>query len=265
MALDLARYDAKAKMIHTKTGRWASTELRTCACGCGQHIKSKGRFINGHNKRREVPWNKGLTKDTDERVAKYAKGISESLKGHTPWNKGKIGVMPTSWNKGVNPKHSKKCECGCGEFTSPGKEYVNSGHARRGTKCSKETKEKMSKSRVGIVYSEETKKRISEGHIGVQAGDKHPNWRGGISNEPYCDVWADKEYKEDIRERDGYVCQNPECWGDIKEGEKLSIHHTDYNKKNCHPSNLITLCRSCNSRANVNRDYWKELYSGIVT
>ena len=33
-------------------------------------------------------------------------------------------------------------------------------------------------------------------------GENHPNWKGGISCEPYCDAWADKEYKEDMKERD---------------------------------------------------------------
>jgi len=44
----------------------------------------------------------------------------------------------------------------------------------------------------------------------------------------------------------------------------ITIHHIDYVKKNCHPDNLITLCRSCNSRANKNRDYWQNLYQGMM-
>lgn len=37
------------------------------------------------------------------------------------------------------------------------------------------------------------------------------------------------------------------------------IYHLD-----CHPLNLITLCNSCNSRANVRRDRWKKFYKNIV-
>jgi len=33
-------------------------------------------------------WNKGLTKDTDERVRKYAQSLSNTMMGHIPWNKG---------------------------------------------------------------------------------------------------------------------------------------------------------------------------------
>jgi len=33
-------------------------------------------------------WNKGLTKETDTRVARMANSVSKTLKGRTPWNKG---------------------------------------------------------------------------------------------------------------------------------------------------------------------------------
>lgn len=73
--------------------------------------------------------------------------------------------------------------------------------------------------------------------------------------------WLDEEFKESIRERDNYECQNPDCW---RKYDRLDIHHIDYNKKDCHPSNLITLCVSCNSRANFKRDYWENLYQNIM-
>lgn len=95
-----------------------------------------------------------------------------------------------------------------------------------------------------------------------RSGSSHPNWEGGISCEPYCDVWADKEYKESIKERDNHQCQNPDCWETMQ--RDLTAHHIDYNKKNCGPENLITLCRSCNSRANYSRDYWQKLYIDVL-
>lgn len=94
-----------------------------------------------------------------------------------------------------------------------------------------------------------------------RSGEKHWNWAGGISYEPYCDIWKDKEYKESIKERDNYECQNPNCW---KSNTNLIVHHVDYDKKNCAPWNLITLCGSCNSRANFNRDYWNILYDNLI-
>jgi group I intron endonuclease len=35
-----------------------------------------------------IPWNKGLTKETDTRMATIATKVSETLKGNVPWNKG---------------------------------------------------------------------------------------------------------------------------------------------------------------------------------
>ena len=93
------------------------------------------------------------------------------------------------------------------------------------------------------------------------SGSGGPNWKGGISCEPYCDAWADEEFKKDIKERDNYKCQNPDCW---QTNHNLCLHHTDYNKKNCHPKNLITLCRSCNARANVNRKKHTNFYRTIM-
>ena len=88
-------------------------------------------------------------------------------------------------------------------------------------------------------------------------GEHNPAWQGGISCEPYCDVWLDKDFKESILERDNHQCQNPDCWGT---SERLTIHHINYVKKNCQPENLITLCNSCNARANKNRKWHKAFY-----
>jgi hypothetical protein len=93
-------------------------------------------------------------------------------------------------------------------------------------------------------------------------GSGNPSWKGGKSFEPYCEVWKDKEFKLDIRERDGNKCLNPYC--DSKNPDDLTIHHIDYNKQNCHPSNLITVCRSCNSAANKDEKWHKAWYHAIL-
>ena len=91
-------------------------------------------------------------------------------------------------------------------------------------------------------------------------GENNYNWKGGVSFEVYCEVWRDKEYKRSILKRDGYRCKNPNC---TRNSKKLVIHHIDYNKKNCHPNNLITLCNSCNIKANSNREHWKQFYASF--
>ncbi len=110
-------------------------------------------------------------------------------------------------------------------------------------------------------YNWKSGKRCSTCMIINLSGENHYNWKGGISCEPYCDVWADKEFKKDILERDNHECQNPDCSGI---NHLLCLHHIDYNKKECGPSNLITLCKSCNSKANYGRKRYTQLYRTIM-
>lgn len=89
-------------------------------------------------------------------------------------------------------------------------------------------------------------------------GEGNPNWQNGIGKLPYSFKFT-KKLKESIRKKDNYKCQN--C-GKTQKREledlkkKLSIHHIDYNKMNCNLNNLITVCKSCNTKANYNIDYW---------
>ena len=128
---------------------------------------------------------------------------------------------------------------------------------------SDEMKRKMSrrmkgnKYRLGISHSEEVKRHLSI----INRGELNGNWQGGISCEPYCYEWSFKDFKDMIKERDGNKCMNPDCLGNSC---MLVIHHIDYNKKNCDPENLITLCNSCNSRANGNREWHESWYKAIV-
>jgi len=94
-----------------------------------------------------------------------------------------------------------------------------------------------------------------------QTGCGNSNWKEGTSHEPYCEIWTDKEYKQSILERDNLRCQNPYCF---RKAKRLLVHHIDYNKKHCHPWNLITLCNSCNSMANGDRDWHTDWYQIIM-
>ena len=75
------------------------------------------------------------------------------------------------------------------------------------------------------------------------------------------------ELKEKIRKRDNYICRNCSM-KNIEHINKfnyfLTIHHIDYNKMNSNENNLITLCSSCNLKANYNRDYWFAYYTYIM-
>ncbi|MFA5397403.1 MAG: hypothetical protein WC346_15445 [Methanogenium sp.] len=96
------------------------------------------------------------------------------------------------------------------------------------------------------------------------SGENNYNWKGGASYEPYCSIFRNKSFKDSIKQRDNYKCQNPDCWKKEGVASRLSIHHIDHDKKNCEDNNLITLCNSCNARANINRNYWKSVYNNII-
>lgn len=94
----------------------------------------------------------------------------------------------------------------------------------------------------------------------------HPNWLGGVSFEPYS-IEFTKNLKNKIRERDDYKCQKCDCIEEehLKRLNKvLAVHHINYNKEDCSSENLITLCTSCNTKANKNRDFWFMFFSEII-
>ena len=95
-----------------------------------------------------------------------------------------------------------------------------------------------------------------------QSGENNSNWLGGLAYQEYCAVWKDNEYKYSIRERDGHKCLNPYCT--IINPKRLHIHHINYNKKDCHFKNLITVCNSCNAKANKDRDWHQSWYQAIL-
>lgn len=104
-------------------------------------------------------------------------------------------------------------------------------------------------------WTEESKETLRKNHADI-SGEKHPNWKGGISFEKYTIDWT-VTLRRSIRERDHYICQL--C--STLQGDKAhSVHHIDYDKKNCDPKNLITLCIKCSSKVNFNREYWKEYF-----
>lgn len=129
-----------------------------------------------------------------------------------------------------------------------------------GRKLSEEHKYKLrltllgNQYRRGIPHSKEIREQMSK----TRLGDGNGNWRGGTSKLPYAFEFTE-ELKERIRDRDNHICQK--CG--VPEAEcvlKLAIHHIDYDKQNCLPSNLISLCKKCNSEVNSNRKYWQSFF-----
>jgi len=144
------------------------------------------------------------------------------------------------------------------------------GKANKGKIRSQELKNRISETNKKRILSKEARQRMSEAHKGkkqspelilkrIKKGKEHYNWQGGKSFEPYT-IQFNRELKELIRQRDNYQCQlcgMPEC----ENIRKLSVHHIDYNKKNCLPSNLVSLCIKCHIKTNFKREYWTEYFN----
>lgn len=93
-------------------------------------------------------------------------------------------------------------------------------------------------------------------------GKNNPSYIDGSKFKKYSSEF-NNELKDQIRKRDNYKCQT--CGITEEEhlivlGEVLTVHHIDYDKKNCNEVNLITLCKQCNCRANFNREHWIEYF-----
>lgn len=207
--------DSRRKISLSQMGRSVSLETRRKISE-----SMKGRTLSEDHRRKlseshkgQIPWDKGLTKETDERLRKH----SQKLMGR--------------------------------KLSEETKRKMSEGH--RGMKFSEEHKRKISMALMGNKYgvgnqslkgrhlSEEHKKRISLAGI----GEKHWNWQGGKSFEPYLPEF-NEFLKRKIREHDGHQCQV--CG--ISESDlenSLSVHHIDEDKTNNDPENLISLCRSC--------------------
>lgn len=176
-------------------------------------------------------WNKGvpMAEKSKIKLSESFKRLhlspnTEFKKGHITWNTGEKGVYTQEQLKKMSD-------------------------AQRKARSNPDIRKRMREVQLGKHHSEESKRKLSE----ALRGEKSYLWKGGISYEPYSLDWT-RALKRLIRERDNYLCQLCK----IKKG--MQVHHIDYNKKNCNPDNLITLCRNCHSKTNQHRKKWLNFF-----
>jgi hypothetical protein len=236
---------------------------RLCACGhCNKYFvagktshRTEQKFIHGHNsyglrskKIKPIPNHHPCECGCGQLVTSDKKYVS----GHNSYKNGYYEIL----------NEAPLCACGCGEKVNMGKynwnEYIIYHHIPF-EHPSEETLQKMRKPR-----SEKGKEniRLALARPEVQikmSGENCHLWKGGIYL-PYTEDWTNT-LKEAIKQRDNYQCQL--CLISQEESErKLDVHHIDYNKNNCDPNNLITLCRSCHSKTNYKREKWVIFFEG---
>lgn len=93
-------------------------------------------------------------------------------------------------------------------------------------------------------------------HANELNGNHNPNWRGGLSFLPYSPGF-NEQFRQKIRERDGHQCAI--CYLPAK-----CVHHINYNKNDTRDDNCLLLCRSCHSKTNHRRNYWKRELSNLL-
>lgn len=228
---------------------------------CGEGNPMYGRTHSPESRLKMGAWQKGKPKSDEQR-----RQISETLRG-----------------RALSPEHREKLSA-----------------AGKGKTHSEETKRKIADALRGRVVSEETRRKLSEAskgrpmppHImarlieinkagvpwnkGVKTGplppeikakrcgENNPNWRGGVSYEPYC-VKFNNEFKERVREFFGRVCV--EC-GAPENGVRLSIHHVNFRKDSCCAEDVtplfVPLCQACHGKTQGNREYWEARFTALI-
>lgn len=143
------------------------------------------------------------------------------------------------------------------------------GLANRGKKLNPELKKRLSDMKKGAknpFYGKNHSKKSRDQMSLNRQGEKHHNWMGGKSFEPYtCDF--NPRFKRKIKERDSYTCQicNINKY-DVKQLKTiLVIHHVNYDKILSIPQNCITLCNRCHIKTNYNRTHWTKFFQSLLS
>lgn len=211
-----------------------------CACGCGTMIapiNKKGepaKYAHGHNGNTPPP-----------------------LKpGYVVWNKGKPNPSASIIHKGKKLPNEEIERRTATRLIHNGGVYQR----KRGWKHTPETIERMKTVNrakalhgehnpfYGKHHTERAKQIISE----KKSGERNPNWHNGAATLPYGPEFT-RKFKRLIRERDNYTCQR--CGKTQAEnGCTMQVHHIDHNKMNNDPTNLVTVCNSCNVWLSYHRD-----------
>jgi hypothetical protein len=206
-----------------------------------------------------------------------ARKLGEKRKGWKPpekWRKQKSEIMKKN-NPMKNPEIREKLREKMKGDKNPAKRPEVREKIKQRIKeayTNSEVREKLSKALKGKPKSEEHRKKISKAKKGkpsgskgkhwkikdtskmseAKKGEKNPNYQGGKKFKIYPEKFW--ELRQAIRTRDHYTCQV------CGKYPAFDVHHIDYNKKNCEPENLITLCRSCHSKTQFHKEYWKNYF-----
>lgn len=141
------------------------------------------------------------------------------------------------------------------KFSDATREKIASCHV--GMTVPLETRIKMSEAQkgenaknFGTHLSKETKSKISE----KMSGERHPQWKGGVSSEPYCPKWTNPTLKIRKRVRAFFANTCLLCNANKHENKNrnMSVHHVTGDKSACCNGDskewlFATLCTRCHN------------------
>jgi len=212
-----------------------------------QDPEFRKKMSDAHKGEKSYWFGKHLPAESIKKIGEALKGKNGYWYGKTGPNKGKH--MPLKQRKKI--RDSMK-----GKHAGEKNAMFRTTSPFKGKHHTEKNKRKLSENIKTLWKNPEYRKHMTE----IQMGENGSNWKGGISKMPYAFDF-NENFKRQIKERDNYTCQNPKC---DRTCTKLCVHHIDYDKQHTHPTNVVTLCIGCNTKANYDRPFWKALYSRIV-
>ena len=198
-------------------------------------------------KKQRIPWNKGLTKDTDKRVAKYSASLTSERRS--------IIVKKAYENLSDDGKRIRA---------------NNISKGKTGVKFSKEHCHNMSLSQMGkVAWNKNTKGVMKPNKTSFKKGKTHPRWRGGIStlNKMIRDSKEYKQWRFNVFKRDNFSCTVCNSNNNLEAHHIVTFSRIIKNNKiqslknalGCTElwdiNNGITYCLSCH----VKKDEWRNV------
>lgn len=254
--------DAKKRISEANKGRVITEETRKRMSEShkGRPSPHKGRKGKPHTEEwKEMMSEKFMGRPSPMRGRKHTpeaiKKISESSKGENNPNWGKRG-NECSWfgrKQTEEEKEKRRQTRSTMENNFKGKPSWSKGLTKEIDPRVKAISDKLK----GRIITPEWREKLSRARKGKYAGPNHPNWQGGLKDNPYGLEYNEK-LRMKIRARDGNKCV---LCGGVDEDRELQTHHIDYNKLNNKENNLISVCLSCHVATNFNRPYWQKPFS----
>lgn len=209
-----------------------------------------------------------VTQDTRDKISRANKGRPSCWIGrvHTEESRKKIGDKSRgrTHTEEVRQKISNALKEHYKMQKSP---LIGRKHTEESIKKMRDAQRGHKNHNFGKHMSEESKQKLSQTKKERCKGSDNPNWRGGLSFEPYC-IKFNEGFKERVRAFFGYTCQL--CGHVWQPGERrLAVHHVNYNKDSCCdptvPRLFVPVCSvKCHGKTNRNRDYWERYFTELI-